>query len=148
MLQERKAFMIDTPFTDPLVKAVFDAYPPALRKALLELRRLIFATAAETAGVGDLVETLKWRQPAYLTERPKSGSTIRIDALKGRSDGYAMYFHCQSALVPTFRELYPESFVFEGNRAIHFSLDRNIDKEALKHCIALALTYHAHKQRI
>ncbi|MGF1611065.1 MAG: DUF1801 domain-containing protein [Kiloniellales bacterium] len=132
----------DAPFRDPGVKAVFDAYPAKLRPRLLRLRRLILDTAAETDGVGDLVETLKWSQPAYLTERPRSGSTIRIDALKGRDDGYAMFFHCQTRLVPTFRELYPDRFVFQGNRALVFSLAGEPPEDALKHCIALALTYH------
>ena len=135
------------PVTDPNVKAVFDAYPPPLRRSLIELRRLIFATAAETAGVGDLVETLKWRQPAYLTERPKSGSTIRIDVSKDRADGYGMFFHCQSKLVPSFRQLYPDDFDFEGNRAIRFSLGEAVPEEALRHCIALALTYHVRARR-
>lgn len=131
------------PFGDPAVEAVFAAYPKALRGPLLDLRRLIFAVAARTEGVGALVETLKWRQPAYLTEKPKSGSTIRIDAVRGRDDRYAMYFHCQTALIPTFRELYPDAFAFEGKRALIFSTGESVPQDALDHCIALALTYHA-----
>ena len=130
------------PFADPAVAAIFAAYPPRLRAALLDLRRTIYETAETMEGVGDLVETLKWRQPAYLTERPKSGSTIRIDALKGRDDGYALFVHCQSRLLPTFRQLYPDAFDYDGNRAIRFSLDQAYDEAALRHCIALALTYH------
>lgn len=131
------------PFKDPDVKAVFDAYPAKLRRPLLRLRRLLFATAAETDGVGTLVETLKWGQPAYLTAKPKTGSTIRIDAVRGSETDYAMYFHCQSALVPTFRELYPDSFVFQGKRALLFSVGDEVPLEKLQHCVALALTYHA-----
>ena len=134
--------MANPAFADPSVEAAFQRYPPPLRKALLDLRRLIFAVAAETAGVGTLVETLKWGQPAYLTERPRTGSTIRIDGLKGRPDGYALFFHCQTTLVPTFRELYPELFDFDGKRALHFTLADKLPEAALKHCIALALTYH------
>ena len=129
------------PFGDPDVEAVFDAYPATLRKALLDLRRLIFETAARTERIGELVETLKWRQPAYLTERPKTGSTIRIDALKDRDDGYALFFHCQSRLVPTIRQLYPDDFDFDGNRALRFTLGEPIPEPAVRHCIALALTY-------
>lgn len=134
--------MSDPPFRDPAVEAVFAGYPPRLRTALLGLRRLIFETAAATEGVGDLAETLKWRQPAYLTEKPRTGSTIRLDALKGRDDTAALFFHCQSRLVPTFRELYPDELHFEGNRALHLPFDRPPPEAALKHCIALALTYH------
>lgn len=130
------------PFHDPAVKTVFDAYPPHLRARLFDLRELIFVTAAKTGGVGEVVETLKWQQPAYLTQNPKSGSTIRIDALKGVDEGYAIYFHCQTNLIATFRELYSDRFSFEGDRAIHFRSNEKIPKPELKHCIALALTYH------
>lgn len=131
------------PFGDPDVKAVFDAYPARLRTQLLKLRQLIFVTAADTDDVGELVETLKWGQPAYLTERPRTGTTIRIGAVKGQANNYAMYFHCQTMLVPTFRELYSDSFIFQGKRALLFSLNDKIPQDALKHCIALALTYHS-----
>src|SRR5690348_6993495 len=107
--------MKSPPFADPAVKAAFDAYAPPLRNALLELRKLIYATAAATEGVGELSECLKWQQPAYLTTKSKSGSTIRIDAVRGEKDAYAAYFHCQTDLVSRFRELYPKTFSFEGN---------------------------------
>ena len=129
-------------FTDARVKAVFDTYPPPLRRALLRLRGMIFETAAETAGVGKLTECLKWQQPAYMTAETKSGSTIRIDAVREGQDAYAAYFHCQTSLVSSFRELYPELFRFEGNRAVHFELGKPVPQTELRHCIALALTYH------
>src|SRR5947207_12044527 len=94
-----------TAFADPAVEAVFRAYPGAVRQRLLALRRLILDTAATTAGVGRIDETLKWGQPSYLTTRPKSGSTIRIDQAPPGS--YALYVHCQTNLVATYRELYP-----------------------------------------
>ncbi len=131
------------PIANKAVEKVFVAHSPKLRKALLALRGLIYDTAVRTEGAGQIVETLKWSQPAYLTEKPKSGSTIRIDAVKGEANRYAMYFHCQSNLVPTFRELYPDTFAFEGNRAIHFTLGDAIPKAELAHCIGLALTYHS-----
>ena len=130
------------PFSDDQVDAVFAGYAEPVRARLLALRDLIFMTAAETDGVGQLVETLKWGQPAYLTERPRTGSTIRIDALKGTDTGYAMFVHCQTALVSTYREIYPDTFRFDGNRALLFSADLAVPEEPLKHCIALALTYH------
>ena len=129
-------------FDDPDVKAVFDSYPSRLRGDLLRLRALILNTAAETEGVGPVCETLKWGQPAYLPLTPRTGSTIRIDALKRQPDRYAMFFHCQTNLVPTFRELYRDQLEFEGNRAIRFSRDAPLPQDVLRHCIALALTYH------
>ena len=137
--------MKSPPFADPAVKAVFDAYAPPLRTALLDLRKLIYSTAARTEGVGDLSECLKWQQAAYLTTKSRSGSTIRIDAVRAQEDAYAVYFHCQTDLVSRFRELYPKTFNFEGNRALRFKLGRAIPEPELRHCIALALTYHLAK---
>ena len=53
-----------------------------------------------------------------------------------------MFFHCGTKLVDTFRELYRDDFNFEGNRAIIFHEDDTIAMDALRHCIALPLTYH------
>jgi hypothetical protein len=130
------------PIADPGVQAVFDACNPRLRECLLRLRRLILVTAAETSGIGALIETLKWRDPAYLPAAPRTGTTIRINALKGSGDRYAAYFHCQTTLVQSFRTIYPGEFSFEGNRAMLFSVRDEIPEEPLRHCIALALTYH------
>lgn len=134
------------PFDDLRVKAAFDAYPRELRADLLTLRALIFATAAETEGVGDLVETLKWGQPAYVPVAPRTGSTIRIDALRDGRDHYAMFFHCQTTLVSDFRERYPDLLVFQGNRAIVLAHGKRLPRGMLKHCIALALTYHSRRR--
>ncbi len=127
------------------VAKVFRAYPLRLRGKLIALRRLILTTAAKTKGVGKLEETLKWRQPSYLTTSSGSGSTIRIDRVKASDERYAVYFHCQTDLVSTFRELYPKKFSYEGNRAIILDVTKQPDEKALAHCIALALTYHARK---
>jgi hypothetical protein len=125
--------------------AAFCAYPAKLRGRLESLRRLILKTAAKTEGVGPLEEALKWGQPSFLTARSKSGSTIRIDRVKASDDRYAIYFHCQTDLVSTFRELYPKKFGYEGNRAIVLDVNKKSDEKALAHCIALALTYHQRK---
>ncbi len=134
------------PLADAGVKAVFDAYPPKLRGKLVALRDLIYATATETPGVGKLTETLKWGQPRYLTAATGSGTTIRIDRVKASADRYALYVHCQTDLVATFRQLYPRSFTYDGNRSIMFALDDKIDEDALRHCVGLALTYHRRKR--
>jgi hypothetical protein len=133
-------------FDDAKVAAVFKAYPPGLRARLAALRELVFDTAAKTADVGPLNETLKWGQPSYLTEESGSGTTVRIDRLKNRDDGYAIYFHCQSGLVDTFRGIYPDTFTYEGNRAIVFAAKDRLPVRALGHCIGLALTHHLRKK--
>jgi Domain of unknown function (DU1801) len=128
----------------PSVQAVFDSYPPPLRKKLLTLRQLILDTAATTEGVGTLEETLKWGEPAYVTTHSKSGSTVRIDRKKNQ-DRYAIYFNCNTTLVDTFRSMFPDSFHFEGNRALVFDVKDALPKKELGFCIAMALTYHQKK---
>jgi hypothetical protein len=134
-------------FSDPAVDAVFSAYPKPLKAKLLALRRLIFDTAKTTKGVGAVQETLKWGQPSYLTPETKSGSTIRIDRVKSDANRYAVYFHCQTDLVETFRELYPTELRYGGNRSILLDTEDDIPEPALRHCVALALTYHLNKRK-
>ena len=128
------------------VDAVFSAYPRPVQAKLLALRRLIFDTAKATKGVGTLQEALKWGQPSYLTAESKSGSTIRIDQVKAEAGGYAVYFHCQTDLVETFRGLYPR-LSYSGNRAILLDANEKLPEAELRHCVALALTYHLRKRR-
>ncbi|MGE0501285.1 MAG: DUF1801 domain-containing protein [Rhizobiaceae bacterium] len=136
------------PIADPAVRAVFDTYPEPAGQRLRRLRDLILDTAAATEGVGRVEERLKWGQPSYLTPESGSGSTIRIDAVRGDASAYAVYFHCQTDLVATFRRLYPDALDFEGNRAIRLRVDDDLPGAELAHCIALALTYHLRKKRV
>lgn len=125
--------------------AVFDSYPKPVRTKLLALRKLILDTAKTTEGVGAIEETLKWGQPSYLTSESKSGSTIRIDQVKAVPGQYAVYFHCQTNLVETFRELYPK-LTYSGNRAILLDAAKKLPEAELRHCVGLALTYHLRKR--
>ena len=127
---------------NPQVAAVFDSYPEGVKKKLMSLRQLIFDVAAKTDGVGVLEETLKWGQPSYLTSQTKSGSLIRIDRIKSQDEKYAMYFHCHTTLVDTFKEMYRDKFKFEGNRSLIFSVGDTLPVCELRHCIFMALTYH------
>lgn len=133
------------PFDSPEVAAKFDAYPPLARKRLLALRALVFRVAAGTDGVGEIEETLKWGEPAYVT-RNKSGSTVRMDWKKADPDRYAIYFNCQTNLVETFRAIFAQDFRFDGNRALVFSLSDEVPQDALGFCIAASLTYHLKKK--
>ena len=131
---------------DPAVDAVFNTYPKAVKAKLVALRRLIFDTARMTKGVGALQETLKWGQPSYLTPETKSGSTVRIDQVKAVPGQVAIYFHCQTDLVATFRELYPE-LNYGGNRSILLEAKGKLPEAELRHCVGLALTYHLRKRK-
>ena len=123
------------------VAAVFDAMPDQARRRLLEVRAQIFEVA-EATGAGDLTETLKWGEPAYLTEARKSGTTIRL----GLSDGQpAVFFTCHTSLVDGFRADFPEAFEYVGNRALRLKADS--DRAALGICLGRALTYQRDKRR-
>jgi len=126
---------------------LFESYPPQLRSKLKALRGLVLDVAATTPDVGALDEMLKWGQPSYLTTETGSASTIRIDRVKSATPRYAMYFHCQTGLVDTFGERYPDKFKFEGNRAIVFDAADKLPERELRHCIGLALTYHLRKRK-
>ena len=131
-----------SPFENQDVAAIFAALSTDLRPPLLRLRQLVLDTASQTANVGELIETLKWGEPAYLPAKARTGTTIRINALRGSRDRYALFVPCQTSLVETWRRRYCEIFTFEGNRAILFQIGHDIPSAALRHCIAMALTYH------
>jgi hypothetical protein len=124
---------------NPDVEAKFASYPDSIRKQILFLRQLILEVASEMTDVGEIEETLKWGVPSYIS---KNGSTIRIDWKTSSSEHYAMYFHCGTKLVDTFRELYDNRFCYEGNRAIVFGVNDEIPVAELKQCISLSLDYH------
>ncbi|MFE1630122.1 DUF1801 domain-containing protein [Brevibacillus reuszeri] len=124
------------------VAAVFEHYPIHIQEKLLSLRQLILDTASETNGVDTVEEVLKWGEPSYVT---KKGSTIRIGWKKSIPNRYALYFNCNTSLVETFREIYRDTFNFEGNRAIVFDDEAVFLIDELKQCISAALTYHTRK---
>lgn len=135
-----------TPFGSPAVKSRFDAYPVPARSDLLALRELIFAVARSTAEVGEIEETLKWGEPAYLTTNG-AGSTVRIDWKPKAPTQYALYFDCHTTLVDSFRTLFPSDFVYSGNRALILELGAPVARDALVVCLAAAFTYHTTKRR-
>lgn len=126
-----------TPFVNSSVENVYNDYAPDQKKALLELRELVFETANELQKVEEVEEALKWSQPSFIT---KTGSTIRIDKIKDSED-VAMYFICTTHLVDKFSDVYPGVFNYVKGRSIYFEIGKPYDKEALKHCIGMALTY-------
>ncbi|HHC6640709.1 TPA: DUF1801 domain-containing protein [Vibrio parahaemolyticus] len=123
------------------VKDRFDEYPENARVRLAELRNLVFQIASELE-LGKVEETLKWGEPSYSV---KTGSPLRMDWKLKSPNNYYLFFNCQTKLVDTFRELYGEELVFQGNRAIVLSLSKAIPERVLKSCLELALTYQQRK---
>lgn len=136
--------MAEPAFASNAVRERFADYPDGIRERLLELRDLIFETAAETEGVGPIEETLKWNEPAYLNP---AGTTIRLNAHKSSDSEIGLYVHCQTDLAERYRQLYGEQLRIEGDRAILLAVDRPLPHDALKHCIAMALTYRRIRTR-
>lgn len=128
------------------VKSKFDSYPSHIKPKMEELRDLIYEVAEATDGVGKITETLKWSEPAYLTSKPKSGTTIRIDWKKKSPDQIGMYVNCNTSLVETYRSIFSEELVFEGNRAILLPVNQPTPKKELMLCIRMALRYHLDKK--
>ena len=124
------------------VAAAFTAFPEQVRARLLEVRRLIFETSARLASVGQLTETLKWGEPAYLTEATGSGSTIRLGWFRSSDRNCAVLFNCRTTLVDDFRSRFPDVFAYTKNRAILLDAGEPLPETPLSTCLALALTYH------
>ncbi|TCL10148.1 uncharacterized protein DUF1801 [Shimia isoporae] len=119
------------------VSDLITALPEQPRSAMLNLRALIHATATET-GVA-VEEALKWGQPSFAPPK-RIGTPIRLNWSQKTPDRIDLLVHCQTTLVSDWRALFPE-FSYDGSRALHIPLDREISKDALSVLIASALTY-------
>lgn len=113
-------------------------YPYAAKEKLAHLHALVVSVAQED-GITDLTESLKWGEPSYTCQ---SGSTIRMDWKKKTPDVVYVFFHCQTSLIETFRELFADELRFEGKRAVVLPLDESLPADALSQCISMALRYH------
>ena len=109
------------------------------------LKALIQKVAESTPEIGPLEESLKWGEQSFTPAKRNVGSSVRI-APRENGD-VALMFICHTNLVDEFRDLYPDTLTYEGNRAIVLSEGADADREALKHCIALALTYKLRKRK-
>lgn len=123
------------------VQITIDSYPAEVKPVFSLLRQWLYDIAAEE-GLNPVSESLKWGEPSYSI---KGGSPVRIDWKARRPEMIQLYFHCQTLLVETFRELYPQTFKFEGNRALLLPVSGSLPEAAIKHCFHLALTYHKRK---
>lgn len=125
------------------VLSVIEGYPDKIRDRLLEIRELVHQVANEREEIGPLTETLKWSQPSFLTEASGSGTTVRMD--KHTDNEIAIFFHCQTTLVETFRDLLPE-LKYSKNRAIIFNANEPLPVGEIKMCLEMALTYKLDKR--
>jgi len=125
------------------VANVIKDYPPKAKSVFGNVRKIVVKAAKATSGLENTEETLKWGEPSYLAE---GGSTVRMNWAEKQPDQFSLYFNCNSILVETFRELYRDEFIFDGNRAVSFKLDEPVPEAALEHCISMAMQYHKLKK--
>lgn len=120
------------------VSAVFDHIPIQFREPLLDVRILILDVAHSDPRIGALNEVLRWGVPSYITAKAKTGSTIRL-GIETASGQPAVFFNCQTTLVEEFRQTFGDSLSYSKNRAVFIE---GASQDALRSCIASALTYH------
>ncbi|WP_235956113.1 DUF1801 domain-containing protein [Grimontia sedimenti] len=124
------------------VKTKFESYPEPVQSRLLQLRELIFVVAAESGVSVD--ESLKWGEPSYAV---KGGTPLRFDWKAKAPESVSIYFHCQSLMVDTLREVMPEAFSYSGNRELSFPLNQPFPDIALRVCIEAAFTYQSRRKQ-
>lgn len=129
---------------DSSIDTKLNSYPLNVKSALLALRELIFQIA-ETESLGPVSEDLKWNQLSYSCSK---GSPIRIDWDAKSPQMLSLFFNCQTQLVATFREVYPDSFEYSGNRELSFSMQQISSLPEISHCISIALRYHQIKDKV
>jgi len=133
---------------DPAVDAVFDAYPKPLKAKLLALRRLIFDNRKDHQGRRRAAGNPEMGPaPAISHRRQKAAARSGSTQVNRLPTNTRLYFHCQTDLVETFRELYPRELSYGGNRSILLNAQDEMPEAALRHCVALALTYHLNKRK-
>ncbi|SFR55035.1 hypothetical protein [Litoreibacter janthinus] len=122
------------------VSNVFDALPPETAEVLRATRLKILTQAAAADGVGPLTETLKWGEPAYLTNAPKTGTTIRLGQIGGAP---AMMVPCSTTIIEDARAIFGDLPDLSGKRGLILGGA----SEVLYYVIDAALCYHLRKCR-
>ncbi len=129
---------VKKPLPDMALQA-FNGYPMKAQTILLAVREMILAVKKSDPEIGLLQETLRWGELSFLTEKPNTGSIIRLALTK--SGKPAVFFHCGTSLIETFRSQYSHIFDFEGNRAMILRLPVEETGVELSHCIKQTLRY-------
>ena len=131
----------DRQFRYPLlIDTAFSNIPASFHDELLSLRELIFETHEEEPKAGQLHEVLRWGQLSYVTSKPKTGSLLRVGLSK--CERPTLFCHCGTTLVEYYRQEFPDTFDFDGNRALIMTQPVEACRSELRHCIRQALTYN------
>lgn len=112
-------------------------YPPAALSQLKQIEALILKTAKQRE-LGPISCSKKWSQSSY---QGPYGTPIRLGWEAKAPDVCFIYFHCQTKVVASLREVFGSNLKFIGNRAIELPLEQPLPTEVLVHCIQTALNY-------
>lgn len=129
--------------TDPFEQTL-NAWPPEARDQFNQLRSLIL-NAAQDADVGEVEESLKWRQPAWRPKRPRQGSTLRLNWDEKLPQTIALFVDCKTTLSAEMFAAYPYDFEYESNRAMRLRLGAPLPEQAIRHLVKRTFTYHRKK---
>lgn len=121
-------------FLDTIVR-----WPNPAQERFVAMRGIILRAGQ---GAGRIGESLKWGEPAWRPVRPRQGSTLRLNWSPGQDDTMSLFVNCRTTLVETMRDIYPDSFVFDGNRALRLPLAGALPENAIDHLARLTFNYH------
>jgi hypothetical protein len=124
---------------DQSVRAAFEAFPRRVQLQMKRLRRLILDVAHDDPHIGELTETLRWGEPAYIPNA--SGSLVRLGWKSRTPEEVLLLFHCQTSLVSDFRARFGDTLQFQKDRAIILPVDSRIDEPIIRTCVHHAFTY-------
>lgn len=128
---------------DDVIELKLNSYPATVKAEMLELRELIFSIA-RAESLGPISESIKWGQLSFSAP---NGSPIRVDWNLATPLDLSLFFHCQTKLVATFKEVYPNCFTYIGNRQLMLPLNDASKYRVLSHCLTVALKYHLVKDK-
>lgn len=122
----------------PAVAEWLHTVPVRLRDCLVQLRTLVHHVALDE-DAWPLVEEIKWGQPSYRSPHGKESTPVRL----GWTDAgdAALLTHCQSRVIPEFRDEFGDRFRFDGHRAVLFGSADELHEAELAELIRHALTY-------
>ena len=118
---------------------VFASMPADVATTLRAARLDILRAAAASDEVGQLDETLKWGEPAYLTCAPKTGTTLRLGLIGGQA---AVMVPCSTTIIDDARAIFGPLPELSGKRGLVLGGQRQV----FDYVADAALHYHLHKR--
>lgn len=126
--------------TDP-VSHITSLWPAEAQLKFAHIRTLILDVGAD-ADIGPLTESLKWGQPAWRPDRPRTGSTLRLNWSDKLPQTLALFVDCKTTLAADMLAAYPHDFQYESNRAMRMQLNTPLPEGAIAHLAHATFTYH------